>query len=65
MNKYLMKIEGYFSGWKEFEIEAENKQDAVSKAIDFCKKHSEFGHGGNYKLSTITCVKKLKGVKTK
>lgn len=65
MNKYLMKIEGYFSGWKEFEIEAENKRDAVEKATEFCKKSSEFGIGGNYKLSSITCVKKLKGDKTK
>ena len=60
MNRYLMKIEGYFSGWKEFEIEAENKKDAIIKATEYCKKHSEYGIGGNYKFNSIECVKKLK-----
>lgn len=60
MNKYLMRIEGYFSGWKQFEIEAENKKDAVAKAREYCKSHSEYGHGGNYKLDSIECIKKLK-----
>ena len=60
MNRYLMEIEGYFSGWKQFEIEAINKQDAIIKAKDYCKKHSEYGFGGNYKLDSIRCVKKLK-----
>ena len=57
MNKYLMRIEGYFSGWKQFEIEAENKQDAIVKAKEYCKKH--YCTGGNYKLDSIECVKKL------
>ena len=61
MHRYLMRIEAYFSGWHEFEIEAENKQDAVVKAIEYCKKHPIYGHGGNYKLETIECIKKLKG----
>ena len=60
MNKYLMRIEAYFSGWDEFEIEAENKQDAVIKAKEFCKTSSKYGIGGNYKLNSIECVKKLK-----
>lgn len=59
MNRYLMRIKGYFSGWKEFKIEAENKQDAIVKAYDYCKKHPEYGHGGNYRLDSIECVKKL------
>ena len=54
-----MKIEAYFSGWDEFEIEAENKQDAVIKAKEFCKRHSKYGIGGNYKLDSIVCMKKL------
>ena len=61
MNKYLMKIEGYFSGWKLFEIEAKHKLDAVEKAHKYCRQHSEYGHGGNYKFDSIECVKKLKG----
>ena len=56
-----MRIEAYFSGWDEFEIEAENKQDAVIKAKEFCKMSSKYGIGGNYKLNSIECVKKLKG----
>ena len=45
MNRYLMRIEAYFSGWDEFEIEAENKQDAIDrfkyyKESDKC----EFSH---------------------
>lgn len=60
MNRYLMEIEGYFFGWKQFEIEAINKQDAIIKAKDYCKKHSEYGFAGNYKLDSIRCVKKLK-----
>ena len=56
-----MRIEAYFSGWDEFEIEAENKQDAVIKAKEFCKRHSKYGIGGNYKLNSIEYVKKLKG----
>ena len=38
-----MRIEAYFSGWDEFEIEAENKQDAVIKAKEFCKTSSKYG----------------------
>ena len=61
MNKYLMRIEAYFSGWDEFEIEAENKQDAMIKAKEFCKMSSKYGIGGNFKLNSIECVKNLKG----
>lgn len=59
MNKYLMRILKYFSDWKYFEIEAENKQDSIVKAKEYCKNHSEYGIGGNYKLDSIECVKKL------
>lgn len=59
MNRYLMRIEGYFSGWKQFEIEANSKQDAVVKAKEYCELHPIYGHGGNYKFDSIECVKKL------
>ena len=49
MNRYLTRIEGYFSGWKQFEIETNDKQDVVVRADEYCKKHSEYGIGGNYK----------------
>lgn len=61
MNRYLMRIEAYFSGWDEFEIEAVNKQDAMIKAKEFCKMSSKYGIGGNYKFDSIECIKKLKG----
>jgi hypothetical protein len=53
-----MKIKSYFSGWKQFEIEAENKQDAIAKAKEYCKNHPEYGIGGNYKLNSIECIRK-------
>lgn len=56
-----MRIEAYFSGWDEFEIEAVNKQDAMIKAKEFCKMSSKYGIGGNYKFDSIECIKKLKG----
>lgn len=31
MNKYLMEVDKYFCGSTEFEIEAENKADALEK----------------------------------
>lgn len=61
MNRYLMRIEAYFSGWDEFEIEAENKQDAMIKAKELCRTSSKYGIGGNYKFDSIECIKKLKG----
>ena len=59
MNRYLMRIEGYFSGWDEFEIDAEDKKDAVIKAKEYCKRHSKYGIGGNYKFDSIKCIKKI------
>ena len=59
MNRYLIKIEGYFSGWDEFEIEGENKADALIRAKEFCRRSSKYGIGGNFKLGSIKCVKKL------
>ena len=60
MNRYLMRIRGYFSGWKEFEIDAENRQDAVTRGTEYCRSQPEYAHGGNYDLRSIECVKKLK-----
>ena len=47
MNRYLMRIEGYFSGWKQFEIEAENKRNAIVKAkeaVDFAARFTCFAN---------------------
>ena len=59
-NRYQMKIRGYFVGWETFEIVAENKQDAVINATEYCRLHPRYGFGGNYILDSIQCVKKLK-----
>lgn len=59
MNKYVMAVRHYFLGWKEFEIEAENKQDALVKSKEFLNKSSEYSCGGNYNLRDIKCIKKI------
>lgn len=59
MNRYLMEIYRYFSGYEPFEIEAENKADALVKAKEYAEKHICWG--GNYNSNDIRCVKKLKG----
>lgn len=60
MNRYQMRIKHYFSGWTHFEIEAENKHDAVIRANEYCRKKSEYCIGGNYDFASIECFKKLK-----
>lgn len=55
-----MRIEGYFSGWHQFEIEAENKEDSLIKGKEYCRNHPTYGIGGNFKLDSIECIKKLK-----
>ena len=60
MNKYLMRIKHYFSGWTQFEIEAENKQDAVVRAKEYCRKTPEYSIGKNYDFDSIECIKKLR-----
>ena len=59
MNKYIMAVRHYFAGWEEFEIEAENKQDALVKSKEFLNKSSKYSCGGNYNLKDIKCIKKI------
>ena len=59
MNTYLMSIERYFSGRETFEIATKNKQDALIAARDHCLKSGLFS-GGNYKIDSIKCEKKIK-----
>lgn len=59
MNKYLMSIRHYFSGYEQFIVEAENKQDAIFKGLIFVKQNPKFYCGGNYNLDSIKCIKKL------
>lgn len=59
MNKYRAKIKGYFEGWQEFDIKAEDKQDALIKAIEYCKSSMDFS-SGNFDMGSVVIVKKLK-----
>lgn len=59
MHRYLMEVYGYFSGYEQFEIEAENKKDAVEKGKLFVMRNWKYG-GGNYDHNDVRCVKKLK-----
>ena len=57
MNTYLMSVEKYFGGTETFEVEAENKSDAIEKA----KFNSVVNDsGGNVKKDTLKVVKKSK-----
>ena len=58
MHKYLMEIFRFFSGYEQFEIEAESREDALVKAKEYAIKHICWG--GNYNTNDIRCVKKLK-----
>ena len=58
MNKYLMAVYHYFRGYQHFEIDADNKQEAIAKGhIYVCQ--SPLYSGGNYDTNDIKCVKKI------
>lgn len=54
MNKYLVAIRHFFDGYRTFEIEADNKSNALVKG----KKYVERIGGGNYDLNDAKVVKK-------
>lgn len=56
MNKYLVSIRHFFEGYKTFEIEADNKSDAILKGKEYVRKIG----GGNYDINDSKVVKKLK-----
>lgn len=59
MNKYLMAVRHYFRGFEEFEIEAENKEEARKKAAIFVRQDSRF-ISDNYDKNDIKVIKKIK-----
>lgn len=62
MNRYLMSVNHFFSGEETFEVEAENKAEALSKGSkEFIQ--SPRCSGGNYDRSSFKVVKKLKPIK--
>lgn len=56
MNKYLIEVELFFSGKKEFEILANDKKQSMILA----KKYAERVWRGIYKTDSIKCIKKLR-----
>lgn len=56
MNKYLMEVELFFSGKKEFEVLANDKKQSMILA----KKYAERVWRGIYKTDSIRCIKKLR-----
>ena len=56
MNKYLVAIRHFFEGYRTFEIEADDKSDAIVKVKEYVRRTG----GGNYNLDDVNVIKKLK-----
>ena len=56
MNKYLVAIRHFFEGYKTFEIDADNKLDALIKGREYVRRIG----GGNYNIDDAKVIKKLK-----
>lgn len=56
MSIYVVAIYQYFSGYKNFTVDAENKDDAIKKAKEKVKKYGN----GNFNLDDAKVVKKCK-----
>lgn len=56
MNKYIVPIKRFFSGYELFKVEAECKEDALKIA----KKHAITFGSGNYNFNDIGKIKKEK-----
>lgn len=55
MNKYVVAIYHYFSGYQNFTVNAENKTEALKNAKEEAKKQGS----GNYDLNNAKVIKKL------
>lgn len=55
MKKYLVTIRHFFEGYRTFEIEADNKLDALVKGKDMLRRIG----GGNYNIDDAKVIKKL------
>lgn len=56
MNKYVVAIYQYFSGYQNFVVEASNKSEALEKA----KIEAKLYGSGNYNVNDAKVLKKLK-----
>lgn len=59
MNLYLMKVRKWFGGYDEFEIEAENKAQALEKGRIYVLQSPEYGWG-SHNTNDVVCVKKIR-----
>lgn len=56
MNKYLVAIRHFFDGYRTFEIDADDKSDALIKGREYVRRIG----GGNYDINDAKIIKKLK-----
>lgn len=56
MNKYLVAVRHFFEEYRFFEIEAENKSDALIKGKEYVRRIG----GEDYNLNDAKVIKKLK-----
>jgi len=59
MNHYLVGVTKYFSGEETFEIEGENRLDALLRAQSIVKLDPKYCTCGNYMTNSIRIIKKL------
>lgn len=54
-----MGVHHFVTGYETFEIEADDKIDAVRKGKLYVLQHPIYGSGGNYDTNDVKCIKKL------
>ena len=59
MNRYLMKVRHFFEGYRTFEIEADNKSEALRLGKIYVCQNPIYSCGGNYDTNDVKVVKKL------
>lgn len=59
MNYYLAGVTKYFSGEETFEVEGENRLDALMRAQSIVKLDPKYCNGGNYMTNSVRIIKKL------
>lgn len=59
MNSYLAGVIKYFSGEETFEVEGENRLDALLRAQSIVKLDPKYYTGGNYMTNSVRIIKKL------
>lgn len=60
MRKYLVAVRHIRKGFERFEIEANNKREAIEKARFIVSGQTEIIYGGCYSLEHIICARKIR-----